>query len=218
MMATGESESQKLIDAAFDMVTESRWGRLALADVAERAGVELAQAFTLFPSKMNLLVAMLTSTDQAMLAGGPADPGESPRDRVFDVLMRRFDALQARRGAIVAILRELPSDPVSALGLLPGFVRSLTWSLEAAGVPASGVLGLIRTQGLALVFLNGLRVWMNDETPDMAHTMVAVDKALKEIDGYVRRCPILARHGGDGRGPSTPSGSATEESGIRPQV
>ena len=62
---------------------------------------------------------------------------------------------------------------------LNGFaVRSQQWMLTAADISASGPRGMVRAQGLALLFASVLRTWLRDEDPGLAHTMSALDRAL----------------------------------------
>ena len=115
-------------------------------------------------------------------AEGPADPADSARDRLFDLLMRRFDALQAHRGGLTAIAGEMRRDPAGALTHLPQLERSMRWTLEAAGLQSDGLLGIARIRVLALLYLSVLRVWLRDDTPDMARTMKALDGRLAQLE------------------------------------
>ena len=50
--------------------------------------------------------------------------------------------------------------------------------LTAAGINASGPKGMIRAQGLALLFANVVRTWVDDEDGDNAKTLAALDREL----------------------------------------
>ncbi len=50
--------------------------------------------------------------------------------------------------------------------------------LTAAGINASGPRGMMRAQGLALLFGSVLRTWIRDDDPGLARTMAALDRAL----------------------------------------
>lgn len=206
-MAGEEAVADRLIEAALAISGERGWQSLSLVDVARRAEVSLAECYRAFPDKATVLHRLLAATDQAVLRDGPADdPEETPRDRLFEVFMRRFDALQRRRAAIVTILRELPFDPLTAAGLLPRLARSIVWMAETAGVPMAGVPGLVRVKVLGAVYLYALRAWVNDETADMAQTMAALDKALRRADRLLSAFPGGARR-------SAPSGLAAPPAG-----
>jgi AcrR family transcriptional regulator len=200
-MAEESRSAEPILQAALAIIAADGWRRLTMAAVAREGGWPLAEVYALFPSKAHLLSGLIARTDRAVLSGPPPDASEAPRDRVFDVLMRRFDALQADRAAYLRLIRELPRDPAAAVAFLPGFARAMAWMVEAAGLPNSGAAGALRCQGIALVYLNAVRVWATDDSPDMARTMAAVDKGLTRADTVVARIPGLASR-------SAPTGTA----------
>lgn len=196
-MTEPESVTDRLTEAALTLADERGWQALAMVDVAKRADVPLLDCYRIFPDKAALLCRLLAATDEAVLRDGAADPEEAPRDRLFDVVMRRFDALQARRPGTVAILRDLPFDPASVARLLPRLARSLVWMLESAGVSTIGLPGALRVKGLGVVYLYALRAWIDDDTPDMARTMAALDRALRNAERLARRLPSGRQHAED---------------------
>lgn len=171
-----------VIKAAFDLAAERGWRDLTLAEISAGSGVALPELYRHFPSKSAILDGFARLVDEAMLAGGPADSADTPRDRLFDLLMRRFDALQAYRDGLAAIARELRRDPIASVSHLPQLERSMRWTLEAAGLDAGGVLGLARVRLLGLLYLSVLRVWLRDDTTDMARTMKALDSRLAQLE------------------------------------
>jgi AcrR family transcriptional regulator len=190
----------RMTRAALALASERGWRTMSLAEVVARAEVPLLDAYQAVPSKTALLARLIDSSDRAVLSGGAATMTDTARDRLFDVVMRRFDSLQSRRQGMVAILRDLPCDPPALLCLLPRFARSMAWMLEAAGISSSG-LGSLRIKGLALVYLNALRVWLEDDSPDMARTMAAVDKGLRRAEQLARSLPGADRRSPWGRPP-----------------
>ena len=103
---------------------------------------------------------------------------EPPRERLFDVLMRRLEILAPHREAVRSLLRSARRNPPLALALNGLAVRSQQWMLTAAGIGASGPRGMMRAQGLALLFGSVLRTWVDDDDPGLARTMAALDRAL----------------------------------------
>ncbi len=103
---------------------------------------------------------------------------EPPRERLFDVLMRRLEAMAPHRDAVRSLMRSARRNPPLALALNRLAVRSQQWMLTAAGINASGPRGMVRAQGLALLFASVLREWTRDEDAGLARTMAALDRAL----------------------------------------
>ncbi len=174
----------RIIDAALELAAIEGWSGLTLARIAEAAGLSLAELHAAFPSKGCLLDAFIRRIDDQVLAAGPADADDAARDRLFEVLMRRFDALAPRKAAVAAILRDIVDPTVGLIGL-PAVARSMAWTLEAAGLSSAGLGGLIRVQGLMLIYADAVRVWLRDDTPDMAKTMAALDKGLRRAESLV---------------------------------
>ncbi|MDJ0942713.1 MAG: helix-turn-helix domain-containing protein [Kiloniellales bacterium] len=180
----------RMVDAALALAAERPWHEISLREIAEASGLPLAEAYRCAASKQAILEAFLRRTDALVLSEGAVEEEEgSARDRVFDILMRRFDALQPHRKALASILLAQTRDPAGALAGLAALQRSMTWMLEAAGLEADGLRGLARTKGLTLLYLATLRTWLRDDSLDLARTMAALDGYLRRLEGLLRRLP-----------------------------
>ena len=210
-MTADDEIIDRMTRAALELAGERGWRTMSLAEVMARAEVPLLDAYRAVPSKTALLARLIDASDRAVLAGGMATMPDTARDRLFDVVMRRFDSLQSRRQGMVAILRDMPRDPAAFLCLLPRVARSMAWMLEAAGISSAGLAGSLRIKGLALVYLNALRVWLEDDSPDMARTMAAVDKGLRRAEQLARSLPGADRRSPWGK-PSPPAEPSAEGS------
>ena len=181
------SDSDKIIDAALACIARQGWRRLSLADIAAEAGLPILRVYRLFSSKPATLCGFFRRIDEAVLAAPPeGEPDERPRDRVFDLLMRRFDALRPYRAALDVLARDLPTDPLAALAAGAGLLRSMRWMLEAAGISGEGLGGAVAVKLTAAAYLATLRVWRRDESPDLAPTMAALDRRLRGIERWYR--------------------------------
>lgn len=183
--------AQRVITCALSLAAERGWRRASLADIAAAAKLSLAELYKLYPSKAAILSAFVRHIDATVLAEGAAE-GETPRDRLFDMLMRRFEALRPHKPAVEAILRDSGTDPVALLCGMPRLLRSMAWMLEAAGIRSHGLLGRACAKGLAALYLATLRVWLSDDSPDMSRTMAALDKGLRRAETLAGLCRPLA--------------------------
>ncbi|MBT3701156.1 MAG: TetR family transcriptional regulator [Alphaproteobacteria bacterium] len=176
----------QVLDAMLKLAEQLGWRDLTLRDIADEAGLSLAQLQRLVPGKSALLSHFVRRVDQVVLDNDTtADPDEPVKDRLFDVAMQRFDALQPWRGAIKAIARDLPYDPVAAICLGARRRQSMIWMLEKAGVSSSGLKGRLRAAGLDVIIIATMRVWLKDESKDMSATMSALDRHLSRTDRLV---------------------------------
>jgi AcrR family transcriptional regulator len=172
-------DREKIIATLLALLADKSFETISHADVAGRAGVSLAQLRDEFPSTLAIVAAHVKATDRAVLAEDMSDMTEEPeRERLFDVLMRRLEVLAPHRDAVRSLLRSARRNPPLAMALNRLAVRSQQWMLTAAGIGASGPRGMIRAQGLAMLFASVLRTWVNDDDPGQARTMAALDRAL----------------------------------------
>jgi len=189
---------QHIVKTALGLAAAGRWSSISLREIAEAADVSLAEMHALYPSKTAVLKAYFASIDSAVLGTKFAfDDEDSARDRLFDVLMRRFDALSDDRDGVLSILAALRCDPLSALCLSAGICGSMRWMLETAEISGSGPKGRLTVQGLTALWLATLRVWERDESEDMARTMAALDKNLRRAERLRSMLPS-GRRGGAG--------------------
>jgi AcrR family transcriptional regulator len=173
------SEHEKIIAAFMALLAEKPIERIGFAEIAKEARVSLGQLRGEFASTLAILTAHIKATDRAVLTADLSDMTEEPpRERLFDVLMRRFEVLAPHREAVRSLLRSAGRNPPLALALNGLAVRSQQWMLSAAEINASGPRGMIRAQGLALLFGSVLRTWVRDDDPGLARTMAALDRAL----------------------------------------
>lgn len=177
--AAPTSERDKIVAALLALLADKPFEAIGFADVAARAGVSLAVLRGEFSSTLAILAAHVKATDRAVLAADMSEMAEEPeRERLFDVLMRRLEVLAPHREAVRSLLRSARRDPPLAVALNGLAVRSQQWMLTAAGISASGPRGVVRAQGLAVLFASVLRTWVRDEDPGLARTMAALDRAL----------------------------------------
>jgi AcrR family transcriptional regulator len=176
---SADTNRAKIIRAFMALLAERPFEEISFSEVAARAGLSLAECRAEFGSPMGVLAAQVKEIDRQVLAGGdPELAGEPPRERLFDVLMRRLETLAPHRAAIRSLMRSTRRNPALALALNQMAVRSQQWMLTAADMDAAGPQGLVRAQGLALLYASVLRTWVEDEDPGQASTMAALDREL----------------------------------------
>jgi len=172
------TDRDKITAAFMALLAEKRFEEIGFGEIAARSGLTLANCRAEFGSPLAIYAAHVKELDRKVLAGASSDMAEEPpRERLFDVLMRRIEAMTPHREATRSLLRSVSRNPGLALALNGLAVRSQHWMLTAADIDAAGPRGAIRAQGLAALFAQVLRTWVDDED-DNARTMAALDKAL----------------------------------------
>jgi AcrR family transcriptional regulator len=174
-----QSARGKIIAAFMELLATHPIEEIGFANIASRAEVSLSEMRGEFGSTVAILAAHIKEVDRQVLAAGDADMAEEPaRERLFDVLMRRLEVLAPHKEAVRSLVRSAGRNPGLAFALNGMAVRSQQWMLTAADIGANGPKGMLRAQGLALLYSRVLRVWVNDEDPGLARTMAALDREL----------------------------------------
>ena len=175
----------RVVDAFMVLVAGGSFGSITFADIAAEADISLVELRGLYATKAEILADFTKRIDQAVLAEGLAE-GEGARDRLFDIMMRRFDALSLHKQAIRRLARAARCDLGLASTLVRLNVRSQRWMFAAAGLRPRGLEGAIALRGAAVVFAEATRVWLTDDDPGQGATMAALDRALSRGDRVMR--------------------------------
>ncbi|MDF3073511.1 MAG: hypothetical protein K0S54_1178 [Alphaproteobacteria bacterium] len=181
-----DTEQNHIIEAIRQALEEGGWRGLKREELQAKSGVDSAAIQRLAPTPLAALRLVLQHIDDMVTRDGPADAADSPRDRLFEIMMRRYDALLPWRDALRGFSRSLPPDPFSAIGFAVAVERSMGAMLEAAGISATGLAGGLRLRGLGLIHADVLRQFLSDKTTDLAATMKALDQRLKQAEGFAR--------------------------------
>jgi len=197
-MAAKKDPTDKIIETTLKLSGERGWRRLTMGEIAQEAGVSLPTLLTHFADKYAIINRFQDSVDHQMLAAleEAGDSAEGVRDRLFDLMMERFDILQPYRDGVNEIAKDSLGDP-RAICFAARMKRSMSRMLEAAGVSSSGCVGTLRIKGLGLIYADAFRVWMKDDSPDMSKTMAALDRALKRAERFVSRLDRFGKRGSE---------------------
>jgi ubiquinone biosynthesis protein COQ9 len=173
------SKRSKAIRAALDLARERSWGEITLHDIARAANLDLADLRREFSCKSDIIRAFQREVDAEVLAKlrAPAE-GQSARDRLFDIVMTRFEVMQPYKPALKRIWSYLCCRPGEASAVLCSSLASQYWMLAGSGAKLDGPIGALRVTGLASVYGKVFQVWLGDDSPSLDKTMAALDRRL----------------------------------------
>ncbi len=184
----------KIIEAFMDLLSELPIEEIDFADIAARAGVSMADMRGEFGSKLAILAAHIKDIDREVLSGDRTDMAEEPaRERLFDVLMRRLEAQEPYKESIRSLLSSARTNPGLACALNSLALQSQQWMLAAADLPSGGPVGMMRAQGLAIVYGQALMTFIDDDDPGHAQTMARLDRALASGEWWAGLLDNLTR-------------------------
>lgn len=176
----------KIVAAALRLAGTRGWRELSLGEIAGEAGIPLAELRREFQSKGQMLAAFSRAVDQAVLEKFATPSADAARDRLFDVLLTRFEVMQPYKPALRRIRADLGRGFGEALAQLRPALKSQYWMLAAAGINGEGGRGLLRVQGLLAIYARVFPVWLDDDDPGLARTMAALDRRLRRGEAVLQ--------------------------------
>lgn len=177
-----------IVDAALRLAAERPWPEITLGAIAESAGVSLAELARHVSGKPDILDALARRLDSQLLDSLAADPVEGDaHDRLFDIMLRRFELLAPHKAAIANIVKAPADGPVEWLALLASSLVTQGWMLAAADIRLSGFRGDAARLGLAKIAADTLMVWLKDDDTGLARTMAALDRKLRDGEALMKR-------------------------------
>ncbi len=179
------SSQQDLLALCFDLIAEDGWCGFSFDGLASNAGMKLADIRKSFKSRAAVLDALSLRLDEAMLAAEREDLADLPlRDRVFELMMSRLEAMTPFRAGLIRLAKDARRDPELALNTACRLDRSMVWLQDAAGLRAAGLRSRLQRHLLAAVYLKTLKTWSKDESSDLAGTMASLDKNLRRVESF----------------------------------
>ena len=192
--AAGGNKREQVVEALMRLAADQPWDDIELADIAREAGLTLSEMRDLFPSKGAILEGFTRMIDKTIIDGTTEDlAGEPARERVFDVFMRRLDAMAPYKRALRRIAYAMRSDPLSLSALNRSALNSMRYMLAAAGVPTEGSLGFVKLQGSVIALANVMETWFDDDDPAQARTMARLDRELTRGERFLERADDVRR-------------------------
>lgn len=228
------TETGRIIAAALRLAESRDWNEISLLDIAREAGLTLTELSAQFSNKAQILAAFSRHVDAEVLrrTGTSLSREDGPRERLMEVVMTRLDVLQPYKAALKRIVASAPAG----LGFTrpDAVLRSQRWMLEAAGISTEQPGAMLRIGGLACIYGDVLRIWLEDDEPGLSRTMAALDRRLRSgeralttiddiCDGIGRIGKAIcglgrrqARHEGAARAPAPPQDAG--EAPPRPAI
>lgn len=190
------SKGNKAVRAALDLAQQRDWGDVTLADIAKHAGLDLADLRREFACKSDILRAFQAEVDAEVLSKvKPAGAETSVRDRVFDMIMTRFEVMAPHKPALKRISCYLRCRPGEASLLACSTLATQYWMLAGAGAKLNGARAAVRVAGLTAVYSRAFKVWLEDPSPSLDKTMAALDRALsngeRALEKMEKTCSML---------------------------
>jgi len=180
MTALDTTIRRDLARAALELAAKGPWREVTVSHLAAAAGRPLADLYG--ASLWEAVDCVEEAFDRAIADGPTLDPSQSVRDRLFDLIMRRFEAMEPHRAAVISMEAGVDRDPTLLASAHQRHVRCGRWVLALAGLEADGMTGQARAQGLGVIIGQARAAWRGDDAGDFAKTMASLDKNLRRAE------------------------------------
>jgi AcrR family transcriptional regulator len=180
----------RIVDAALEIAEERGWANVRLYQVAEHAGVPLAEVGAEFRDLDAVANAWFGRALTALERVTPETlTGQAAPVRLQRVIMRWYDALAPHREVTGEMLcaKLYVSHPQHWVPLIFDLSRLVHWILDAARIASTGRARQLAEMGLTAVILGSLRVWLRDDSADGARTRCYLQRRLGQADRWLSR-------------------------------
>lgn len=185
-MPSATISKDDLLNQALELIALIGWRNFSPLDLARKSSLPLSDVYAYFPDKSDILTALMERTDRYVLSQITEDTlKESHKDRLFDLLMNRFEVLTSHKKALRSVWDGAFSDPASLLKTAPNALRSARWMLEGAGYDTNGCFGFFKINSLALLYASVFSDWLRDDAPDQSKTMVSLDRLMSKLENIM---------------------------------
>ena len=177
-----------LADEAWRQLGSRPLAELMVAEIAAHADVDAALAVAVAGDPQQLVLGKMAALDDQAVLESFADIEDagavSIREKILEALMHRFEVYAPYRTQIQALNSAARGRPDLALALGLGLQSVTRRMLAMAGDHCDGWRGIMRVKGVAGVVVVVARVWIKDDSPDLAPTMKELDRRLQQAEEW----------------------------------
>lgn len=213
---------RKLANTALHLLAEIPFAALTHAKVAAAAEIDVATTRHLFATTIDMIDTALMNLEADVavrLADDLAEESEaSLRDKILEGLIQKFEAMTPHKAALRNIESASHRNPLLAATLMRRFHGGMRVLLAIAGGDGGdkddngdgtqqgrkrnirdALADTSMAAGLGVICMLAWRVWLRDETPDLAETSRVLDTRLRQAEEWVMCFATPSQDEGDGK-------------------
>jgi len=179
-MPKQSARETKLARAALALAAKKPWQNVTLDQIVSSAKLPPKEIKKKYKNAEELLPVIVKLIDTETAARVRIRDRKAPtHDRLFEVMMARFDSLQSHRKGIVSIMKAAKTNPSIIAIIFRSLMTSMQHMLRLAHMERKGTRGNLQQIGLFSIYHMALWRWKNDPTPDLARTMPIIDRTIR---------------------------------------
>lgn len=187
-----DKKDVQIAQAALKLAARQGWENISLDAIARAAKTTPAKIKARAADKNAVAALIVGATIAEALPNATSTKG-SRHDRLFEVLMARFDVLQQNRAGSLVLARAARRDAKLATALGKANLDAAYTCVDHAGLDL--LPRPVAALGVSAAFGWAFCAWARDESRDMGKTMAALDRALRLGDRAVAAATRLRARG-----------------------
>ena len=171
------------------LIEEIGWENFSLEKLARKELIKTEDLNLFFSDKNQLIECFSEMIDEQVIK--EIDLAEfnqnSVKDNIFELIMLRFEKLDPYKKSLTILLKELKYKPRVLNKITKKIFNSLDLFLEISNAKSNYVFDFFKLNIMFIIYGYTFKIWLEDDTKDMAKTMAEVDKWLSEAEIYAKK-------------------------------
>ena len=176
---------QKLINSILSLLKNKTFSKITMKEIYFSAKIHPPEAYKVVKNKKDILILINNYFNEEVYKKTYNIKGSNVNDRIFEILMTRFEVLNIHRVAVIKIFDYLIKKPDMFIFFAPLMIDSLKNILELSESKSDGFFGKMKVEGFLIVYISIFLVWKKDKTKNLEKTMVAIDNHLKKAEVFL---------------------------------
>ncbi len=169
-----------IIKKSFKLIEKIGWERFSFQKLSEKEKIPLNFLKSNYKCKYTVIEKFSQMIDRQVESNISANDLEdsSVKDKLFELIMLRFDELESFKKALKNIFLSAKKNPLLISIISKNLLSSLDFYLEVSNSYQNSPTDIFKKNFLLLIYSLVFETWINDKTEDLSKTMSQLDKYL----------------------------------------
>lgn len=169
-----------IINKSFELIEKIGWERFSFQKLSEKEKIPLNFLKTNYKCKYTVIEKFSQMIDRQVESNIRADDlmDSSIKDKLFELIMLRFDELESFKKALKNIFLSTKKNPLLISIISKNLLNSFDFYLEVSNSYQNSPTDIFKKNFLLLIYSLVFETWLNDNSEDLSKTMSQLDKYL----------------------------------------
>ena len=169
-----------IINKSFELSEKIGWERFSFQKLSEKEKIPLNFLKTNYKCKYTVIEKFSQMIDRQVESNIRADDlmDSSIKDKLFELIMLRFDELESFKKALKNIFLSTKKNPLLISIISKNLLNSFDFYLEVSNSYQNSPTDIFKKNFLLLIYSLVFETWLNDNSEDLSKTMSQLDKYL----------------------------------------